>query len=187
MADAAAQSHGRINAGPVLAEAGGNLRRHARLLPRLAWPALLAALAVELVRQLAVPADSGWQAVTLVKLPFDLMLATAWTRLLLLGRAAARVPALGWGRAETDFLFALVVFALAFFGGVVLTVLIVGNLPLPERTLTLVVAAAICRAGPGRRGWATCRTRPGSGWRSWRWRSRSRRCRRRSRTAPVRS
>lgn len=137
-----ADASGRIDAGGALVEIVRGLVRHARLLPRLAWPAVAVALLIGLTRQYALPAEGAWQAVGLIRLPFDLMLATAWTRMLLLGPDAARMPALGWGRAETDFLFQLIVFALAFLGCVILTVLIVGNLPLQERVLTLVVAAA---------------------------------------------
>lgn len=143
MSDADARDFGRIDAGPVLAEVAGAFARHAGLLPRLMWPAVLVAFVVGGLQRFALPAEAAWtQALGLLQLPFDLMLATAWVRLLLLGRAAARIPALGWGRAETDFLFQLVVFALAFLGCVVLTVLIVGNLPLPDQTRTLIVAAA---------------------------------------------
>jgi hypothetical protein len=139
----AAPGRGRIDAGPVLAEATGGLARQAGVLPWLAWPALAVALGADAVAILAFAPDSvGGGLVRLLHIPFDLMLATALARLLLLGRNAVRRPAVGWGRAETDLTFAAVVFTLAFVALVVLAVLIVGNLPLAERTLTWVVAAA---------------------------------------------
>lgn len=136
---------GRIDAGAVLGEAAAGLAACAGTLPRLAWPAVAVALGADAVAILAFAPDSlSGGLVRLLHIPFDLMLATALARLLLLGPGAARVPALGWGRAETDLTFAAVVFTLAFVGLVVLAVLIVGNLPLPQDTLTWIVAGASC-------------------------------------------
>jgi hypothetical protein len=69
------------------------------------------------------------------------MLGTAWLRLLLLGRAHARVPAVGWGKAETDFLIWAFVFAVAVLGSIVLITLVISNLPIGEQAGRLAIAA----------------------------------------------
>jgi hypothetical protein len=131
---------GRIDAGPVLAETARNLVTHMRVLPRLAWPALLVALAVPLVQRFALGGAEGAGAFALASLPFDLMLGTAWLQLILRGPGAARVPALGWGRAETDFTIWAFVFAVAVFGTVVLVVLVASNLPLDVTAGRILIA-----------------------------------------------
>lgn len=132
---------GRIDIGPVLAETTRSLARHAGRLPALAWPALTVALAVPLLQHFALP-EAGWaRALGLLGIPFDVMLGTAWIRLLLLGRAHARVPALGWGRGETDFLINALIFAVAIVGALVLLVLVVSNLPIAEDVGRILIAA----------------------------------------------
>jgi hypothetical protein len=132
---------GRIDAGPVLAETARSLARHAGRLPALAWPALAVALAVPLLQRFALPPADWAQALGLLGIPFDLMLGTAWVRLLLLGRAHARVPAFGWGRGETDFLINALIFAAAIVGALVLLVLVVSNLPIPQDVGRILIAA----------------------------------------------
>jgi hypothetical protein len=133
---------GRIDTGPVLAGTVRALREHLALIPKLAWPALLVALLVPTVQRFAFPGVEAAASLNLLTLPFDIMLATAWLRLLLLGRDHTRVPAVGWGKAETDFLIWAFVFAVAVLGSIVLITLVVSNLPIDERTGRIVIAVA---------------------------------------------
>jgi hypothetical protein len=132
---------GRIDVGPVLAGTLRALRDHLAVIPKLAWPAVLVALLVPVVQRFAFPNIEAAASLNLLTLPFDIMLGIAWLRLLLLGRAHARVPAVGWGKAETDFLIWAFVFAVAVLGSIVLITLVISNLPIGEQTGRLAIAA----------------------------------------------
>ncbi|MBK1666769.1 hypothetical protein CKO28_01760 [Rhodovibrio sodomensis] len=132
---------GRIDTGPVLAGTVRALRGHLGLIPRLAWPAVLVALLVPMVQRFGFPNVEAAASLNLLTLPFDVMLATAWLRLLLLGRPHARVPALGWGKAETDFLIWAFVFAVSVLGAIVLITLVISNLPIGEQAGRIAIAA----------------------------------------------
>ena len=132
---------GRIDVGPVLAGTLRALRDHLAVIPKLAWPAVLVALLVPVVQRFAFPNIEAAASLNLLTLPFDIMLGTAWLRLLLLGRAHARVPAVGWGKAETDFLIWAFVFAVAVLGSIVLITLVISNLPIGEQAGRLAIAA----------------------------------------------
>ena len=132
---------GRIDVGPVLAGTLRALRDHLAVIPKLAWPAVLVALLVPVVQRFAFPNIEAAASLNLLTLPFDIMLGTAWLRLLLLGRAHARVPAVGWGKAETDFLIWAFVFAVAMLGSIVLITLVISNLPIGEQAGRLAIAA----------------------------------------------
>jgi hypothetical protein len=136
-----ATGQGRINVGPVLAGTLNALRDHLAVIPKLAWPAVLVALLVPVVQRFAFPNVEAAASLNLLTLPFDIMLGTAWLRLLLLGRAHARVPAVGWGKAETDFLIWAFVFAVAVLGSLVLITLVISNLPIGEQAGRLAIAA----------------------------------------------
>ncbi|MBK1697236.1 hypothetical protein [Rhodovibrio salinarum] len=133
---------GRIDAGPVLIGTVRALKQHAALIPRLAWPALLVALLVPIVQRFAFANAETAASLHLLTLPFDLMLGTAWLRLLLLGCDHARIPALGWGKAETDFTIWAFVFAIAILGAIVMITLVISNLPISEQTGRLAIAIA---------------------------------------------
>ncbi len=133
---------GRIDVGPVLAGTVRALADQVRTIPRLVWPAVLVALLVPVVQRFAFPNVEAAASLNLLTLPFDIMLGTAWLRLLLLGRAHARIPALGWGKAETDFLIWAFVFAVAVLGAIVLITLVISNLPVGEQAGKIAIAAA---------------------------------------------
>ena len=131
---------GRIDVGPVLAGTLRALRDHLAVIPKLAWPAVLVALLVPVVQRFAFPNIEAATSLNLLTLPFDLMLGAAWLRLLLLGRQHARVPALGWGKAETDFLIWALVFGVAVLGAIVLITLVISNLPISEQVGRIAIA-----------------------------------------------
>ena len=131
---------GRIDVGPVLAGTLRALRDHLAVIPKLAWPAVLVALLVPVVQRFAFPNIEAAASLNLLTLPFDLMLGAAWLRLLLLGRQHARVPALGWGKAETDFLIWALVFGVAVLGAIVLITLVISNLPISEQVGRIAIA-----------------------------------------------
>jgi len=137
-----ATGQGRIVTGPVVAETVRAITGRLPLIPRLAWPAVLVALLVPVAQRLAFPGTEAAASLTLLTVPFDIMLGTAWLRLVLLGRRHARVPALGWGKAETDFLIWAFVFAIAVVGAVVLITLVVSNLPIGEQAGKIAIAGA---------------------------------------------
>jgi hypothetical protein len=133
---------GRIDTGPVIAGTLRALARHLGIVPGLVWPAVLVALLVPVVQRFAFPDVDAAASLNLLTLPFDIMLGTAWLRLLLLGRDHARVPALGWGKAETDFLIWALVFAVSMLGAIVLITLVISNLPIGEQAGKIAIAAA---------------------------------------------
>ena len=133
---------GRIDVAPVLAGTLRALRDHLAVIPKLAWPAVLVALLVPVVQRFAFPGVEAAASLNLLTLPFDLMLGAAWLRLLLLGRQHTRVPALGWGKAETDFLIWALVFGVAVLGAVVLITLVISNLPISEQVGRIAIAVA---------------------------------------------
>jgi len=133
----------RLATGPVLAGCARDLSRHARWVPGLAWPTVLAASAAALIQSYALTAPLGRLAVAAAVVPFAVMLVVAWQRLLLLGPDRVTAPPVRWTRRHTRVL-ALLVGVVAAHAAVLAFVLVaVAALPMRPPVRAWILLASV--------------------------------------------
>lgn len=133
----------RLEAAPAVADTLQTLARLARWAPRLAWPAFVIALVMALLDTYVIPYAWAGSLLYVFVFPFDIMLAVAWHRLILLGPNAVQSPPVAWRRRHLHYLVHAVIFIAILAALVLLFVLIMGTAALPTFVLLSVTGLGI--------------------------------------------